>query len=353
MTLRLLADDLTGALDTAAAFCGDGPVPVCLARPDAAHDGPLALDLGCRDGSEAAAVAATEAAASLLDGAGVAYLKIDSLLRGHWAAMLAALWRRGGFRHCVFAPAFPAQRRVTRDGRQFVGDEAGAQHPVPVDPRAALAAHGVTGIAIRDASSEADLRAIASQGRALPGPVLWCGTAGLAMALAGRPAPVVTRLPAPALAVIGSNHAVALAQVRTLADLTGTAALRLRGTADDVVALAARLRRPGCAVQAEIPEDMAAEAAAARIRAVLHATLPRLAPPATLIAVGGETLRTVCEALGADRLRVDGAVAPGVPCSRLTGGAWDGVRVVSKSGAFGAPDLLARLFTAVTDFDKE
>ncbi|MDA8252362.1 MAG: hypothetical protein M0Z28_24790 [Rhodospirillales bacterium] len=347
MTLRLLADDLTGALDSAAAFCGGGAVCVFLAPPPVLPAGPAAIDLGCRDGSEAAAVAATAAAAPLLAGAGIAFLKIDSLLRGHWAAMLAALWRRGGFRHCVFAPAFPAQGRVTRQGRQFLREADGTLRPVTVDPRAALAAQGVTEIAVQDAAVEAELRAVVARGRALSGPVLWCGTAGLAMALADQPPPVVTRLPAPALAVIGSNHAVALAQLRTLADASGTAPLRLRGADGEVAEVSARLCHPGCVVQADIPAGTAPDAAAARIAALLRATLPRLARPATLIAAGGETLRSACEALGVARLDVDGAMAPGVPCSRLVGGVWDGVRVVSKSGAFGAPDLLARLFAAV------
>ena len=39
-------------------------------------------------------------------------------------------------------------------------------------------------------------------------------------------------------------------------------------------------------------------------------------------------------------LVVDGQIAPGVPWSHIRGGMWDGVRVISKSGAFGAPDLL-------------
>ena len=39
--------------------------------------------------------------------------------------------------------------------------------------------------------------------------------------------------------------------------------------------------------------------------------------------------------------RVGGLVTPGVPRSRLQGGAWDGVAIISKSGGFG-PDALWR-----------
>ena len=41
-----------------------------------------------------------------------------------------------------------------------------------------------------------------------------------------------------------------------------------------------------------------------------------------------------------------GQVAPGVPRSILRGGAWDGVAVVSKSGAFGADSLWRDLLAA-------
>ncbi len=349
--LRLLADDLTGALDTASVFCGAcGTVPVLL-RPEAVV-GDAAVDLGCRDGPRAAAVAATEAAAPLLAGAGLAYLKIDSLLRGHWAAMLAALWRGGGFRSCVFAPAFPAQGRLTRGGRQWVTEQGGPPRLLPLDPGAALAAEGAAGIAVRDAASERDLAAIVAAGRALPPPVLWCGTAGLATALAGVPAPVVASLPGPALGVIGSCHAVSLAQIGHCAAGAGLAPLALGGDAAEAAVLQARLRRDGrCLVQAAVPAGATAAEAAAHIRACLHAVLPALPPPGTLIAAGGETLRAACEALGVARLKVTGLLVPGVPAARLCGGAWQGVRLLSKSGAFGGPDLLARMFAAVRGFD--
>ncbi len=352
MRLRLLADDLTGALDTAAAFSGDGAVPVFLSCPDTIPEGGAALDLACREGSEAAAIEATVAASPFLVGADIAYLKIDSLLRGHWAAMLTALWRGGTFRNCVLAPAFPDLGRVTRGGRQMIRDATGAWQPASIDPRAALATRGVNGIIVRDAASDVDLRTIVAEGRTLFGPVLWCGTAGLAAALANSSTPAAPRLLMPTLAVIGSHHAATLAQLRFLSETTGLSPRRLRGTAEDAALVSADLRRGACLLQAEIATGAAQDAAAARIADILRAVLPRLAPPATVIATGGETLRAICETLAVERLEVEGIFAPGVPCSRLVGGAWDGRRVVSKSGAFGAPDLLARLFARLTDFDK-
>jgi uncharacterized protein YgbK (DUF1537 family) len=77
--------------------------------------------------------------------------------------------------------------------------------------------------------------------------------------------------------------------------------------------------------------------------AAFAALLTFLDPPGALFVAGGETLRQVCNCLGAERLDVDGEIIPGVPASTLRGGRWDGLRVISKSGAFGDAGLLVRL----------
>ena len=61
--------------------------------------------------------------------------------------------------------------------------------------------------------------------------------------------------------------------------------------------------------------------------------------PGTLVVAGGETLRGLCAALEATTLEVQGQIEPGLPYSRLRGGRWDSVEVVSKSGAFGRPEI--------------
>jgi D-threonate/D-erythronate kinase len=71
--------------------------------------------------------------------------------------------------------------------------------------------------------------------------------------------------------------------------------------------------------------------------------LQRTERPGTLFVTGGETLRDLCDALGVSHLEVDGELEPGVPTSILRGGAWDGQRLVSKSGAFGDEGFLGRL----------
>ena len=68
----------------------------------------------------------------------------------------------------------------------------------------------------------------------------------------------------------------------------------------------------------------------------------RLPPPGSLVVTGGATLFRLARRLAADALLVSGEAMPGVARSRLRGGRWASATVLSKSGAFGTPDLLVR-----------
>jgi uncharacterized protein YgbK (DUF1537 family) len=314
-SLRLLADDLTGALDSAARFV---PMtgPVVVTWRSATTDGSIAIDTATRDLSAAAAYARVERLASLLDGGEPAFKKIDSLLRGHVTMELAACLRR--FDHCVLAPAFPFQGRITRNGRQLVRRGAGWDD-TGVDLNAELSAHGHM-VRMCDAETDADLDAIVAVGRRLTGRVLWCGTGGLAGALAGHGTVARPDLPPPFLALIGSDHPVTRAQIAAVPP-------------DQQQAIV------GC----DLPPGTDRRDARARIREAFASLLRRVRRPGTLFVTGGETLRDVCDALGATHLEVDGELQPGVPASLLRGGDWDGQRLVSKSGAFGDTGFLAGL----------
>ncbi len=333
MSLVLLADDLTGALDTAARFVPRfGPLPVTWKGTWTSG----ARDLATREGDEAAAIAAHAACGPALRGASLAFKKLDSLLRGHPAAELAASFRAGGFDHLVIAPAFPFQGRVTRGGRQMVQGV-----PVAVDLADRLAAFGIAprlaragqaapaGVSLWDAETDAELAAIMAAGRALPGRVLWAGTGGLAGSLGGggvkRPA-----LPGPMLALVGSEHPVSLAQ---LAATTRHHALAEGAPAPALPA----------AISPILPPGLSRPEAAARIARHFAKLARRLERPGSCVVAGGETLRGLADGLGAAFLTVLGELEPGAPISRMEGGHWDGLPILSKSGAFGTPDFLARL----------
>jgi len=350
-SLRLLADDLTGALDTAAEFVGlCGPLEVRWADElPAVAPNSLAIDSGTRERTRAEAIEIVRGLAPLLRGATIAYKKVDSLMRGAWAGELAACFRLGAWRHCIVAPAFAYQGRRTQGGRQFARMPDGSWSPASGDIAAELRAEGLVavragpadtladGISVFDAETDEDLDRVVAAGRSAPGPVMWCGSGGLARALArGHDVAACSRLKQPVLGLFGSD------QPATAAQLCACEVhwIRFSGHREDVRGIERRLAETGVAlVSAEIPTAMSRAAAARRIGATLGSMAASLAPPGTLIVAGGETLKNLCTRLGTKSLLVSGQIAPGVPRSVMQGGVWDGVEIVSKSGAFGPPTL--------------
>jgi uncharacterized protein YgbK (DUF1537 family) len=182
--------------------------------------------------------------------------------------------------------------------------------------------------------------------RRCPYPVLWSGTGGLAQALAtGAITPALPTLTHPILGLFGSDQSATAAQLAacephwTILPDGGSASTRhvtLRLATTDIALTSFRL-----------PPETPRPVAAAHIARQIDRLLQPLDPPGTLLVAGGETLRSVCQTLGATSLEVQGRIVPGVPRSILRGGRWNGVTVVSKSGAFGHPHLLRDLLPAI------
>ena len=342
-TVRLLADDLTGALDTGAEFAALA-APLHVVWDAAALPPSAAVDTGTRERTAEDARAIAARLAPALAQAALAYKKVDSLLRGPTLAELAAVFAAGPWTRCVFAPAFPFQGRITQSGRQWaqqgldwveagpdlVGalrtEGAAAHLALPGDPPQ-------PGIAVFDADSDDALDAIV-EARHAQADTLWCGTGGLAAALAprlhGGAALAPATLPRPILGLFGSD------QDATFAQLQACAPHWSHWPEDgDVGALATALAAGLALVSIDLPPGLPRDVAATRIGTALHGIARAVPRPGTLLVAGGETLRGLCTALGATSLQLEGRIQPGLPRAILRGGAWDGVTVVSKSGAFG------------------
>lgn len=360
ISLRLLADDLTGALDTAAELVGlAGPVPAFWHGAIPATLPPsAALDSGTRELGAAPAAATASALAASLVGVGIAYKKIDSLLRGPTIAELAACMRAGEWRHCALAPAFPYQGRITREGVQHARDGEGRWSAASGPIVATLRAEGVDahagrldadphpGINVFDAETDDDLRRVVATVRQWPGPVLWSGSGGLAQALAGdKEALAPAALPPPVLGLFGSDQAIMAAQLEACAPHW----VRLPHGGPTDAAVKRQLAADGVALASvDLPLGLTRADAARLIAAELERLTLDMPPPGTLVVAGGETLRGLCLSLGARSLEVQGRIVPGLPYSIMRGGRWDGVTVVSKSGAFGHRTLLRDLLAERT-----
>lgn len=357
--LRLIADDLTGALDAAIAFVTPGhSIPVCWAPMSSAEPlSRLAFDSGTREADPASAKRRVAALLHDLkpDGSALLFAKLDSLLRGQAAAEITAWMDVVSPARCIIAPAFPKQGRVTRAGIQHVRRD-GQETPVGADLRATLEAEGHAvhlcrpgddvpdGISLWDSESDTDLAQIVAAASRSTATTLWCGSGGLAAALAGHSGGIDVQpaaLPRPILGLFGTDHPVTAAQLSACGNRVLT--LSPESTAGPQ-ALANKMAAEGVALaRIDLPAGTPRAVAAARIADAFAGIVAQLDAPGSLIVSGGETLRGLCAALGAERLDLYGQIEAGVPCSILHGGRYDGVHIISKSGAFGAPSLLRRL----------
>jgi len=277
----------------------------------------VALDLDTRSASEkrARAVVRRAFSARAAKSAAIVFKKIDSTLRGHVAAEIAAARAAlGAARPVLLAPAFPAQGRIVRGGRVFVNGTA-----LRGNLRAAL---GGDGIEVPDVASDADLQRIARKALASRRRPLFVGSAGLARAIARtlrrtRGAKRRDVVPRPVIVIVGSASPVSAGQA---ARLSRSGVLGK----DDLLVQIEWSREPGIR---DIP-----------VLRQLGRMIARSAPRAHYVLTGGETARAVLGALGIAELRLLGEVEPGVPF----GLARNGTLVCTKAGAFGAPDTLAR-----------
>ncbi len=367
MTVRLLADDLTGALDASVRLVARaGELPVTWDAASAVTtDGPLALVTPTRDGPAKDAIAAIAALKNFWRADALAFKKIDSLWRGNTLPEMIALIESGVFATVIIATAFPEQNRITREGRQYWRRAANEEWQlVPQDLHAGLVQHGIavtvaargaelppsfSGVWMFDAESPTDLDAIAEVGRAARGPVLWCGAAGLAGALGGAlRRPTRTRIERPVTMIVGTNHLVSRAQVEAIAAGEDASVLQIGIDAaawDDLIARAAAQAAAGQSVVFWFSPDaeLAPSQAEAAMSAFLQRLVERYRPPGTLLVTGGETLFRLCRAAGATRLLTGAEIAPGIATATFADGRWGGLSFVSKSGAFGAPGFLSEL----------
>lgn len=407
--ILILADDLSGAADCAVAWARTGARTVVLldAADNAGAARAAAVDLNSRAMApeEAAAAAARAVRLHYGPGTGILYHKMDSTLRGNWAAELrdilrAAARATGTAPLAVVAPAFPSTGRRMMGGRVLLHGRPLEETEVwthaamtgPADVLGALrsgglqvelataeqvrsgsdrlqarlrslAAAGVQAV-LCDAETDEDLARIAAASMALETPCLWSGSAGLMRALAAETSPgsaARTAAPGkpvqkPILIAVGSASTVSRRQFEALAGQFGLVSLSVPADAllrkdsagaSDIAqavdtALTARLD-VALAIEAGAPGTVAEGKGLTEGLAALLA--PRLSRVGALVITGGETARAALTAAGIRQLELQGEVEPGVPLGRTSGE--NTIPVITKAGAFGDRDCLIRCRAAL------
>ena len=327
------------------------------------------------------------------------YLKIDSTMRGSVAQQVQGAleaWRRTHPQAiAVICPAYPAMGRSIENGRLLVNgipvndtpSGKDAVCPVPTadmvtllpDARALPCAEaqalaesiresGAAQVVI-DAQSNADLDHIARAIALLGDAAIPVGSAGLAHAIVRTlPAPHKHTLPdplplsAPALLLVTSIHDTSQQQVDAyIGSPDGADAIVFSPHPAQLLAprslpaLQAQLQallvsgggtviiraNPARVALGNVREELAKHFA--QTLAALGKTALERRRFGALVLFGGDGSAALLDTLGVKALQVLRPVAEGVPLATVRGGAYDGLAVITKSGGFGAPELLCRM----------
>lgn len=344
-SVRIIADDLTGACDTAVAFACVGmitEVETTWSVRTASKAAVIAWNTESRDIEATSSIARVEEAALRLadDPAHHVFKKIDSIFRGNTFTEIAAWLARFPHEVALVAPAFPELGRTLRDGILTMEDFSGKHHRdifkmlqhVGVTPHKVSSSAGIgeayasgARVLLCDSETEQDLHEIvgASMHLAGEGRALWIGSGGLAHALASRLGTVqgpscATITGNTVVFVVGSDHPVTVRQVEHLKLAGGNAVV--------------------------VPIDRGISSVTLRERLVPYAE----DGVSCLFATGGDTALAVCRALEIDRLRVECEFSRGLPQSRILGGPFEGAHYIMKSGGFGEHDVLSRIAQTFT-----
>ncbi len=356
----IVADDLTGACDAAVYFAETGRRTYTGLHFDAHPPADCEVfsinsDTRCSSPAEAAARTAHACENARKWGARRIVKKIDSMMRGNIAAELAAARAVLQPRITLLTPAFPALGRIVRDGKLHIdggglpigiaGHLAGLRcAAIPALPKQELGIRFAQAIEqgievlIPDTLSESGLRTVVEASAGIDG-LLWAGSGGLAQAIASTLGPVsksrtaVASTRKPLLLCVGSDHVVTLQQLSHLKNQEHAAIVNA-GCDGYRMANAALDRQRNVVL---LLERKQLETATLRE----FAKSIRIDLCGGLILTGGDTALHILDALETKSIRSCAEVLPGIPQGEICGGAADGLPVVTKSGAFGAPDALS------------
>lgn len=394
----IIADDLTGALDTALQFHKVGLKTIVSSRPNVwpVDNQVTAITTETRhiDAGRAAARVRASAHARLLEAPSPIYKKTDSLLRGNVAVELRALLDSLNVATLVFSPAFPSGGRTTVDGVHKINGipvadaEPGHDPVTPVreshipsllrtntnisastvplsviraGPNAiatAFETHRTSGteILVPDVETDNDLKAIVTAMEATNLTAVSAGSAGLAEHLAQQCALTPLRPPRLAqssfvAAIVGTPNRHTRTQVERVVAIAKTRLVHVHSMSALVHALAeaksAWKSNHGVIFDATAsgpsPDCGQRKEQLQVIRAMCFALASDISGLG-LILTGGDTARVALEGLGVEAIEIVDEIEWGVPVGHTYGSSKLTIPIVTKGGTMGSTNALVAAF---------
>ncbi|MCX5905798.1 MAG: hypothetical protein NTY64_01035 [Deltaproteobacteria bacterium] len=392
----IIADDLTGSLDTGLQFRKKGfvtLVPLHLQPPWPKAEA-LVLNTDSRNIPGEMAYQKVFQICRRLK-AKALYKKIDSTMRGNVGQEVLAILEAQKIPKAIVVPTIPVMGRAVERGILRVYGVPLLKTPYANDPfhpiitsRVAEILHQETGIpaghiSLRnvrkgpvhlakvieksperilsvDAVLQEDLRSIASAWGILSGRVLACGSVGLADEI--RPAPKASKIKPkkdrrPILIISASRNPRTAEQIREAQahfsfPMIEPEMIRLTNSrhsgkeAASLASLVIKAMTQGCGAiltttfqehqpgkEKVIPKALGGVASRILKRIRLGG----------LVLTGGDLAMGVCQQLSASAISIEEEVLPGIPCSILTDGPFAGLRLVTKAGGFGEKEALWKI----------
>jgi len=400
--LGIVADDLTGAMDSSGYFAGLGFSTVVALDPSFSNDA-VVLVITTNSRAEAPEIAREQVRQAMRAMAGrVVYKKIDSTLRGNIGEELQVAVEAMASEKAVVAPAFPAVGRTTVNGILLVNGVPVAETQFASDPISPVKESSIPrlleqslqqrvgcisieeieagpealeknisqkpeNVVVCDVLEQSHLSGIAQAAALAEGRWLLCGSGGLARELhllitdvsKVEKAQSENKTVGPALVVVGTRNQVAASQLLKARDELGIPILNLdaeklntaeilSGSLESILKEADKLlgEGKGLAISSTFSQYVPAlKQSMAGVMAEIVADILASHKFAGLFLSGGDIAVEVCRRLQVSAIRVHGEVEPGVPAGELIGGQCPGMRVVTKAGGFGTEDAMVKSIT--------
>jgi uncharacterized protein YgbK (DUF1537 family) len=404
----IVADDFTGANDTGVQLRRRGiPVSVVFSSALISGEDSCVLDTESRGMPAEDAYRKLESEVKNINFGSFAHVmkKVDSTLRGNVGQEAKALDDNFRAELVVFAPSLPDLGRTTvhkihhLNGTPITKTELARDPKTPVKEddiqklfAASFVGENVFHIdidAIRsgnisfegsrvftcDGESNTDLQRIISGAFATKKKILWVGTAALADNLLS-----INRAIPPALAMVASLSSVTRAQVQ-YAEKQGLALVKAplydilekKLSVEDIAEQAVSLLREGrdtivlssstySAEEYEKSEDAAKRAGLTteQMSAFTEKTIGEISALilerveiSGLFLAGGDTAMAFFDKAGSKGSSIVTEIAVGIPMMRLRGGAHEGLKVVTKAGAFGKEDAIFYALRKLREIDNK
>jgi uncharacterized protein YgbK (DUF1537 family) len=330
--------------------------------------------------------------------------KVDSTLRGNIAMEMKAIDDAFRSELVIFAPALPDLGRTTVDRIHLLNGTPITRTELSRDPKTPVVEDDIQKIMASafdekvihvgladvqagnidlsggrvftfDASTNADMRGIIRAALSTGKRVLWAGTAAMADNLLA----VKHTLP-PALAVVTSLSSITRDQVRyaekqgfkvvqypihdildkkVRAEDFAAPVIEILEKGQDVMLVSASTYDPAAmekSAEAGVRQGFSGEKVSEYMQTSLGPVTRKILESVKvsgLFLAGGDTAIGFFNAVGAKGSSIVAEIAVGIPLMRLRGGPFEGLKVVTKAGAFGKEDAIFYALRKLREADEE